>query len=129
MSEVDVTFLTRFDKITFPVGMYYMPKSMSGDECYTQFKDMIKDVQVCANCVATSHSTENILGGYHCSAYGADCVNQQMLCNNCQLLGHTSHMPQLQLCHKCATDNIPCNKLAVIFLSSDCEGNSKKALE
>ena len=60
LNEVDVTL---DNKIALPVGMYCMPKSMSGEECYTQFKDMMKDVQVCASCVATSHSTENILGG------------------------------------------------------------------
>ena len=93
VSEVDVTFFTTLNnKITLTVGMYYMPKSMSRDESYTHFKDMMKDVEVCANCVETIHSTESIfIGGYCCSAYCAECVNQMMVCNNCQLLEHTSH--------------------------------------
>ena len=45
VSEVDVTFLATLDnKITLPVGMCYMPKSRCGDQCYTHFKDMMKDV-------------------------------------------------------------------------------------
>ena len=36
VSEVHVIFLTKLDdKTGLPVSMYYMPRSMSGDECYT----------------------------------------------------------------------------------------------
>ena len=130
VTEVDVTFLTTLDnKVAFPVGVYYLTKKGSGEERYTQFSNMICTVQTCTTCLAAATAEQHILGHTQCYSYCQHCFTLKAVCDECQLLGHTSYIPQLKRCNQCVKDNVPCYKFAVIFLTSDCEEKNKKALE
>ena len=116
--------------MSVPVGVYYLGKTLTGEERYAQFSRMIEKVQICYNCVNTVNTTDNVLTGERrCVSTCDECIHQERVCDNCQLLGHVSHLQQLRKCDFCIRDNIPCSKLAVMVLSSDCETKNKVALE
>ena len=124
VTEVDVTFLTTLDnKVSFPVGVYYLTKQGSGDDRYTQFADMIYVVQacICTNCLSTTPSNQHIVNYTPCTSYCLQCVASEAVCDECKLLGHTSHKLQLRRCNQCVKDNIKCCKFAVLFVASDCK--------
>ncbi len=86
-TEVDVTFETTLDnKVSFPVGVYYLNKSNSGEDRYNQFIDMIKKVQVHAHCVRTGQIHNNILIQSPCSSHCENCILKSAVCNACHIL-------------------------------------------
>ena len=56
-----------------------------------------------------------------------DCIVISVVCNACNNLGHTSHLPQLCRSDQCS-ELISCYTLAVLTLVSDCESHNKKTL-
>ena len=48
MTEANFSFLTTLDNsVSLPIAVNYLPKSVSGDDMYDTYKNIIQVVQVC----------------------------------------------------------------------------------
>ena len=93
---------------------------------YTQFADMIHVVQACTNCLSATPSNQHIVNHTPCTSYCPQCVTSEAVCDECKLLGHTSHKLQLRRCNQCVQYNINCCKFVVLFMTSDSEEKNQR---
>ena len=135
VTEADVTFLTSLDNsISMPVGVHYLPKSMSGAEMGVIFTNSIVEVEICSNCLCESIMQEKyVLTKYtvsemcysHCDA----CWEGKEVCEECVAAGQKFFYPALRACENCIKKGITCKRAAVFILMTDCEEKNKQVME
>ena len=77
------------------------------------------------------HYQRNILkpDDNKCESFCRQCFERQDICENCKLLGHTSHIPSLRRCTPCIENDLVCKRVVVLVLTSDCEQGNKTAFK
>ena len=97
----------------------------------SSFKKQIKTLQICQPCQMKMHHQRNILkpDDNKCESFYRQCFEQQDICENCKLLGHTSHIPSLRRCTPCIENDLVYKRVVVLVLTSDCEQGNKTAFK
>ena len=61
VTNAEVTFITSIDNSsTMPVGVHYLPKSVSGEEVLSEMSDTAKTVQTCERCLKKQSAHNHI---------------------------------------------------------------------
>lgn len=131
VKEAESEVLTTLDcSTTLPVGANYIGKR-NGEETYNDMKLCVKQIQICEGCLENvNHDLSCITdNGDLCNSSCAICSEQNSLCVNCSEKGYTNIDPSLRPCSRCMGKEMQCRKLVVIFSSSHCGSNYKKAME
>ena len=131
VKEAESEVLTTLDcSTTLPVGANYIGKR-NGEETYNDMKLRVKQIQICEGCLENvNHDLSCITdNGDLCNSSCTICSEQNSLCVNCSEKGYTNIDPSLRPCSHCMGKEMQCRKLVVIFSSSDCGSNYKKAME
>lgn len=131
VKEAESEVLTKLDcSTTLPVGTNYIGKR-NGEETYNDMKLRVQQIQICEGCLENvNHDLSCIRdNGDLCNSSCAICSEQNSLCVNCSEKGYTNIDPSLRPCSRCMGKEMQCRKLVVIFSSSDCGSNYKKAKE
>ena len=91
----------------------------------------VKQIQICEGCLANvSHDSSCIRNkGEICNSLCTTCSEHHDLCTDCSEKGYESVDPSLRRCSRCMNKEMQCRNLLVIFNSSDCGSNYKKAME
>lgn len=135
VTEADVAFLTSLDNgVSMPVGVHYLPKSMTGQEMEVVFTNSMVSVEICLNCLSESIRQEDyILTKYliseFCKSHCDNCWMLRKVYEECLKLGQMSHYPAFRACQSCIRKEIKCIRVAVFALSTDCEEKNKQVME
>lgn len=61
VTSAEVTFITSLDNSTIPVGVHYVPKSVSGEDVLAQMIDTAKTVQTRERCLNKQSANNHII--------------------------------------------------------------------
>lgn len=133
VTEAVVTVCTDVSNyFALPKAVDYMPKrGKTGANILQLMLDRICLLQVCRKCLTEMRTTDFVLNvaDINCKSHCNECLRLMTTCDNCLLIGHSSHVPALRACTKCVEDGNICQKLAVYVLTLDCEYGNKQAME
>lgn len=131
VTNAEVTFITSIDNSsTMPVGVHYLPKSVSGEEVLSEMSDTAKTVQTCERCLKKQSAHNHIVTHEtaQCLSRCETCLEAKAVCHDCYTKGQVSHIPALRSCDSCLKDSVECRKTVVLVVVTDCEECNKKAL-
>ena len=131
ITSADVIYATTLDNgASIPVGVWYRPKSVSGEEMLQSIQKSAKTIQTCERCLKQQPATNHIVSfeTSQCLSSCDECLELKSVCPNCKEKGHTSHLPSLRACNTCLDEGVKCNKFLVMVVVTDCEECNKKAL-
>ena len=133
ITEAVVSSLTTLDnKNSLPCAVEYSTqKGKTGDAMTESFESHIKTLQMCQSCQIRTPHQRNILKSADgwCDSFCRQCFDNKEVCEDCRLLGHSSHIPSLRRCVSCIKNDRTCKRIVVLVLTSDCEQGNKTAFE
>ena len=131
ITSAEVIYATTLDNGTsIPVGVWYRPKSVSGEEMLQSIQTSAKTIQTCERCLKQQNARNHIVSfeTSQCLSSCDVCLEMKSVCGNCKEKGHTSHIPSLRACNTCLDEGLKCNRFLVMAVVTDCEECNKKAL-
>lgn len=131
VTSAEVIYATTLDNgASIPVGVWYRPKSFSGEQMLKAIQDSAKTIQICERCLATQTARLNIVTNEmsSCSSSCDECLESKSVCDDCQQKGQTSYLPSLRACVECLANQTCCKKFVVLAVVTDCEECNKQAL-
>lgn len=131
ITSAEVIYATTLDNgASIPVGVWYRPKSVSGEEMLQSIQKSAKTIQTCERCLKQQTATNHIVSfeTSQCLSSCDECLELKSVCPNCKEKDHTSHIPSLRACNTCLDEGFKCNKFLVMVVVTDCEECNKKAL-
>lgn len=131
IKEAESEVLTTLDcSTTLPVGVNYIG-TKTGEETYDDMKVRVKQIQICELCLEYVNDDISCIrdNGESCISTCVLCCEEKELCATCREKGFESVNPSLRPCNRCLEKGLQCRKLVVVFNSSDCGSNYKKAMK
>ena len=131
ITSVEVIYATTLDNFaSIPVGVWYRPKFVSGEEMLQSIQKSAKTIQTCERCFKQQTATNHTVSfeTSQCLSNCDDCLELRSVCSDCKEKGNTSHIPSLKACNTCLDEGFKCNKFLVMVVVTDCEECNKKAL-
>ena len=115
---------------SIPVGVYYRPKSVTGEEMLKSIQDTAKTLQTCQMCLKIQTSVSQIVSNDPPSCFSScdECVKLKSVCAACKQNGQVSHIPSLRVCDRCLEKELKCNRFLAATVITDCEECNKKVL-
>ena len=129
--STEVIYATTLDNgALIPVGVWYRPKSVSGEEMLQSIQNSVKTIQICKRCLKQMNATNHIVSyeASSCLSSCNECLATKSVCAKCMEKGHTSRIPSLRACNTCLAEGLKCNRFLVMVIVTDCEECNKKAL-
>ena len=118
---------------SMPVGIHYLPKSVTGNQTFSNLEEAVKTIQVCKNCICRQNAVQHIIDWKDsgCDSFCNMCWETKDVCPDCAEQGQTSYVPSLRACKRCLEMGCKCKRAIVLVVVTDCEDwiLNKKALE
>ena len=131
LTSAEVVVGTSLDNgSSIPVGVYYRPKSVTGEEILKSIQDTAKTLQTCQMCLKLQASVSQIVSNDMPSCFSScdECLKLKSVCSACKQNGQVSHIPSLRACNRCLEKGLKCNRFLAATVITDCEECNKKAL-
>ena len=62
VTGADVMCITAMDNgASIPVGVHYLPKSVTGNQTFSNLEEAVKTIQVCKNCICRQNAVQHII--------------------------------------------------------------------
>ena len=131
ITSAEVIYATALDnRASIPVGVWYRPKSVSGEEMLQSIQKSAKTIQTCQRCLKQQSATNHTVSyeTSQCLRSCDDCLELKSVCQTCREKGYSSHIPSLRACNNYRDGGVKCHKFLVMVAVTDCGECNKKAL-
>ena len=101
VTGADVMCITAMDNGgSMPVGVHYLPKSVTGNQTFSTLEEAVKTIQVCKNCICRQNAVQHMIDwkGSGCDGFCNMCWETKDVCPDCAEQGQTSYVPSLRAC-------------------------------